>query len=91
MRIHPWLAVIFAAVSVLALLAIPSSAAGWITPDPLSAVPAILLGLPWSVLLLWLVDTDALTINFALVAVSLAINASLLWLLGRTISRHWRR
>jgi len=31
------------------------SAAGWIPPDPLSAIPAMLLGVPWSYLLTQLV------------------------------------
>jgi hypothetical protein len=91
MRIYYWLVVVYAVVSVLALTAIPLSAAGWITPDPLSAIPAILLGLPWSHLLLWLGDTHSVTVNFGLVAAAMAINGCLLWLLGRAISRLWRR
>jgi hypothetical protein len=91
MRIYHWFVVAYTLVSVLALIAIPLSAAGCITPDPLSAVPAILLGLPWSHLLLWLGNTDAVTINFGLVAAAMAINGCLLWLLGRVVSRLWRQ
>jgi hypothetical protein len=91
MRIYYWLVVVYAVVSVLALIAIPLSAAGWITPDPLSAIPAILLGVPWSHLLLRLGDTESVTINFGLVAAGMAINGCVLWLLGRAISRLWRR
>jgi hypothetical protein len=91
MRIYHWLVAVYTLVSVLALIAIPLSAAGWITPDPLSAVPAMLLGLPWSHLLLWLGDTQSVMINFGLVAAAMAINGCLLWLLGRTLSRLWQR
>jgi hypothetical protein len=91
MRIYHWFVVAYTLVSVLALIAIPLSAAGWITPDPLSAAPAILLGLPWSHLLLWLGNTDAVTINFGLVAAAMAINGCLLWLLGRVVSRLWHQ
>jgi len=44
-RIGVWLIVLYGLVSALALAAIPLSAAGWIAPDPLSAIPALLLGL----------------------------------------------
>ena len=43
MRIYHWLNLLYAVVSAVALAAIPMSAAGWITPDPLSAIPALLL------------------------------------------------
>lgn len=91
MRNYHWPVIIYVVLSILALAAIPLSAAGWIEPDPLSAVPAILLGFPWSYLLTWLGGTDSVTINFALVAVAMAINGCLLWLLGKAISRAWRR
>jgi hypothetical protein len=78
-------------VSVLALAAIPLSAAGWITPDPLSAIPAMLVGLPWSHLLVSLVDTDSMPVNVLLLVAAIAINGCLLWVLGRFVSRLWRR
>jgi hypothetical protein len=87
MRIYYWPVVVYALISILALIAIPMSAAGWITPDPLSSVPAILLGSPWSHFLLRLGDTQSVVINFGLVAAAMAINGCLLWLLGRAVSR----
>jgi len=90
MRIGIWLTVLYASLSALALAAIPLSAAGWITPDPLSAVPAILLGLPWSYLLLTLVDSQSLALNFGLLAMAMAINAALVRLLAGAV-RRWRR
>jgi hypothetical protein len=87
MRVGLWLVTAYAIVCVLALAAIPLSAAGWITPDPLSAVPAILLGLPWSRLLLRFGDPQSVPLNFGLMALSMAINAAILWLLARTFSR----
>jgi hypothetical protein len=87
MRIGLWLVTAYVIVCALALAAIPLSAAGWITPDPLSAVPAILLGLPWSSLLLRLGDPQSLVLNLSLMALSMAINAAILWLLVRVVSR----
>jgi hypothetical protein len=87
MRIYHWLVLLYSAVSVLALAAIPLSAAGWIAPDPLSAVPAILLGMPWSYLLTSLGGSETPTLNIFLLAVAMAINAGLIWLLGRFLSR----
>ncbi len=89
-RIGVWLIVLYGLVSALALAAIPLSAAGWIAPDPLSAIPALLLGLPWSVLLPQLLDTQSVTVNFVLLALAMAINAALVWLLVRAV-RRWRR
>jgi hypothetical protein len=74
----------------LALAAIPLSAMGWITPDPLSAVPAILVGAPWSFLLVSLKLTDMVSLNVLLVALAMLINAALIFLLCLLIAR-WRR
>ena len=90
MRIGDWLIVLYAGLSVLALAAIPLSAAGWITPDPLSAAPALLLGLPWSFLVIDAVGSGSATVNSGLLAVAMAINVALLWLLVR-VWRRWRR
>jgi hypothetical protein len=57
-------------------------AAGWSTPDPLSALPAMLLGLPWSALLLRFAEIESTILNLGLVALSMTANAALLWLLG---------
>ena len=51
MQIYHWFVLLYSVISGLALAAIPMSAAGWITPDPLSGIPAMLLGVPWSYLL----------------------------------------
>jgi hypothetical protein len=88
MKIHHWLILLYAFVSLLALAAIPLSAAGWITPDPLSAIPAMLLGLPLSYLLTELVGSQSSALNIVLLALAMAINASLIWLIGRFLSRH---
>jgi hypothetical protein len=85
-----WLVGLYAIACVLALAAIPMSAAGWIEPDPLSAIPALLLGLPWSYVLLRLGDSQSVPINMGLVALAMGINAVLLWVLGRAIGRIWR-
>jgi hypothetical protein len=90
MRVGFWLIVLYGIVCALALAAIPLSAAGWIAPDPLSAIPAMLLGLPWSVLLVTLADSQSVAVNFGLLAVAMAINAALVWLLVRAV-RRWRR
>lgn len=90
MRIEPWLVGLYAIACVLALAAIPLSAAGWITPDPLSAVPALLLGLPWSYLLLRLGDFDSMLPNLLLLVLAMAVNANLLWALAAWIGG-WRR
>jgi hypothetical protein len=74
----------------LALAAIPLSAMGWITPDPLSAVPAILVGAPWSFLLVSLKLTEMVSLNVLLVALAMLINAALIFLLCLLIAR-WRR
>lgn len=87
MRIGLWLITAYAVACVLALAAIPLSAAGWITRDPLSAVPAILLSLPWSHLLLQFGDPQFVPLNLGLLALSMAINAAILWLLVRAVSR----
>ena len=87
MQIYHWLIMLYAVVSALALAAIPMSVAGWITPDPLSAIPALLLGVPWSYLLTALVGSQSPTLNAVLLAIAMALNASLIWLIGRFLSR----
>jgi hypothetical protein len=78
---------LYAVVSVVALAALPMSAAGWISPDPLSAIPAVLLGLPWSYLLTELVGSQSSALNAALLALAMVINAGLIWLIGDVFSR----
>ncbi len=66
MTICKWCLAAYGLVALLALAAIPMSALGWIAPDPLSAVPAILVGAPWSVLLVSLEVTDSVSLNVLL-------------------------
>ena len=87
MKIYHWLILLYGVVSALALAAIPMSAAGWITPDPLSAIPALLLGVPWSYLLTALVGSQSSALNIVLLALAMIINAGLIWLIGRFLSR----
>ena len=63
------------------------SADGWIAPDPLSAIPELLLGVPWSYLLTEVVGSQSYALNIVLLALAMAINASLIWLIGRFLSR----
>jgi len=78
MKIYHWLILFYAFVSLLALAAIPMSAAGWITPDPLSAIPAMLLGVPWSYLLTELFGSQSPALNAVLLALAIIINAGLI-------------
>ena len=87
MRIGLWIFALYVGFCLLALLAIALSAAGWITPDPLSAIPAVLLGFPWSYWLTSFGGSESPTLNLFLLAAAMAINASLIWLLGRLLSR----
>lgn len=71
-------AILYGVAGVAALLAIPASAFGWagVEPDPLSAVFALLLALPWTIALYLLGDvgtwgslafcTAAIALNFFL-------------------------
>ena len=87
MQIYHWFVLLYSVISGLALAAIPMSAAGWITPDPLSGIPAMLLGVPWSYLLAGLVGSQSASLNVALLAIAMALNASLIWLIGRFLRR----
>jgi hypothetical protein len=87
MQVYHWGVLLYAVVSVVALAALPMSAAGWISPDPLSAIPAVLLGLPWSYLLTELVGSQSSALNAALLALAMVINAGLIWLIGDVFSR----
>lgn len=87
MRLYHWLILLYVAISALALAAILLSAAGWIAPDPLSAIPALLLGIPWSYGLVTLAGSQSAALNFVLLAVAMVINAGLIGLLGHFLSR----
>jgi hypothetical protein len=85
MRIGLWLVALYASLCLLALT--PILLNGF---DEWTGIPVFLLGLPWGYLLSELVETKILAVNLGLLAVSLAINAAILWLLGRAFSR-WRQ
>ena len=87
MRVIRVLMALYAALCVVALWFIPASVHGWlgVEPDPLAAVLALLLALPWS-LLLRLVGEPGPWVATALLAAGMASN---LWLLRRLQSR-WR-
>ena len=87
MRVVRVLMALYAALCVVALWFIPASVHGWlgIEPDPLAAVFALLLALPWS-LLLRLAGDPGPWLATALLAAGMALN---LWLLWRLQNR-WR-
>jgi hypothetical protein len=75
-----WLLIIIAgaysAVGVLVLLA------AFVLPSdgPLAAAPALVVGMPWSLILGQLdLDADNLAVTTALVVLAIGINAGLLW------------
>lgn len=71
--------------SVYSVLGIAALVIGFVVPwdDPLSAVYAILLGIPWTYLFVSLADrvaeNRAVYVNIALVTSAIALNAGLLW------------
>lgn len=91
MRICHWILLVYVVVSILALAAIPLSAAGWITPDPLSAIPALLLGVPSSYAFTSVLGSQSAVLNFVLLALAMAANAFLIWLIGAILSKRQPR
>lgn len=89
MTICKWCLAAYGLMALLALAAIPLSAMGWIAPDPLSAVPAILIGAPWSFLLVSLELTVSVSLNVLLLVLAMLINGTLIFLLCHLIAR-WR-
>ena len=87
MRVIRVLMALYAALCMVALWFIPASVHGWlgVEPDPLAAVFALLLALPWS-LLLRLVGDPGPWLATALLAAGMVLN---LWLLWRLQNR-WR-
>lgn len=78
------LTVLYAALCVVALWFIPASVRGWmgVEADPLSAVFAMLLALPWTFLLRLVPDIGPWPAA-ALLALGMAANVWLLWRLLR--------
>lgn len=91
MRVEHWPAWLYAIACVLALALVPMSAAGWIARDPLSAIPAVLLGLPWSIGLPWLGASESVALNLALLLLGMALNFGLLWALGTWLAARLRK
>ena len=84
MKLARLLIVLYAALCVVALWFIPASVHGWmgVEPDPLSAVFAMLLALPWTFLLRFVPDAGPWAAA-ALLATCMALNVWLLWRLQR--------
>ncbi|ODT22888.1 MAG: hypothetical protein ABS35_13785 [Kaistia sp. SCN 65-12] len=82
-RVLRILFLIYVAWGVFALLLVPLSALGIIATNPLAAILALVLGLPWSVLLTWWIDTSIGFFNFLLLIVAIAINAAILRFIAR--------
>lgn len=82
-RVLRILFLIYVAWGVFALLLVPLSALGVIATNPLAAVLALVLGLPWSVLLTWWIDTSIGFFNFLLLILAIAINAAILRFIAR--------
>lgn len=74
---------IYVAWAIFALLLVPLSAFGIVAENPLAAVLGLVLGLPWSVLLTWWIDSSSPFLNFLLLGLALAINAGILRYLSR--------
>ena len=82
-RLRRILFLIYVGWAVFALLLVPLSAVGVIAENPLAAVLGLVLGLPWSVLLTWWIDSSSPIVNFLLLALALAINGGILRYLSR--------
>ncbi|WEK50099.1 MAG: hypothetical protein P0Y66_20955 [Candidatus Kaistia colombiensis] len=74
---------IYVAWAIFALLLVPLSAFGIVAENPLAAVLGLVLGLPWSVLLTWWIDSSSAILNFLLLGLALAINGCILRYLSR--------
>lgn len=88
MTIVRLLIVLYAAFCAAALWFIPASAYGWlgVEPDPLAGVFAILLALPWS-LLLRLIPNPTPWPAGVFLAAGMAVNVWLLW----RLQNWWQR
>lgn len=77
--------VLIAVASIYSLIGVAALIIGFVIPwdDPLSAVYAILLGVPWSYLLVNLANRFAedrtVSVNIALVSGAIVLNAGVLW------------
>lgn len=79
-----WLAIAFAVAGTLAILVVPASVYGiaGIEPDPLSGIFALLLGLPWTLVLHFFDDIGTWG-SLTICAFGVALNVFILWHLSR--------
>ncbi|MEW6575499.1 hypothetical protein ACFSAG_00660 [Sphingorhabdus buctiana] len=93
MRFGKALIAVYATLCALSLILIPVSVNGWfgIEADPLAAVYAILLAMPWSLLLGELdVKSEIIWINIALLAGGMLINLVLMFGIFRLLKSKFR-
>lgn len=93
MRIGKALIASYAGLCVLSLILIPVSVYGWfgVEEDPLAAVYAILLAMPWSLLLGELdVKSEIIWINIALLAGAMLLNIVLIFGFIRLLGSKFR-
>ena len=85
-RLGVWL---YCGLCIAALLIVPVSVFGWfgVSPDPLSAIFALILGLPGTALVFSLVDVENSTASLFVTAVCMFLNAVLLGALCRWLRR----
>lgn len=82
------LTIIYGLLGLVALFLIPASVFGWagVAADPLSGVFALLLALPWTILLYLMGDIGTWG-SLAFCAAAIALNTYLLWRLARRFGR----
>jgi hypothetical protein len=78
---------LYLAASLGALALVPATGAGLLAPNPFAALPAVLLGLPWSPVSMALVP-ESLGVGgkMALVAAGMALNLAVLRLICRRLA-----
>jgi hypothetical protein len=67
----------------LSILVIPLGAIGLVRNDPFMTVLALVLGIPWSILFPWWIDTSSAFLNFVLLILALGINGLILRYLSK--------
>ncbi|BCP54731.1 hypothetical protein K32_33480 [Kaistia sp. 32K] len=82
-RVLRLLFLIYVAWAAFAILLVPLSAIGVVATNPLAALLPLVLGLPWSVLLTWWIDSSSAYLNFLLLVLAVAINACILRYMSR--------
>jgi vacuolar-type H+-ATPase subunit I/STV1 len=83
----------YAALSALSLFLIPVSVFGWFgaEKDPLGAVYAILLALPWSMLLVKFgASFDMVWLNVAMLCGAMLLNIGIIYFISQAINKRGR-